>query len=76
MNAPLHLERLLGEPASPQAALPLATPGVQRWVWQGRYGAMLIEVQGEQVFVNGQHVPPHQPHPPHPTNPATGPVSG
>jgi hypothetical protein len=32
---------------------------VQRWVWQGRFGPMLIEVIGEQVFVNGQRVEPH-----------------
>lgn len=66
MNAPLLPDRLLPrcdpatEPAA-QAALPLASPGVQRWVWEGRYGPMLIEVAGEDVFVNGQRVPPHAP---------------
>lgn len=66
MNAPLLPEKLLprhepcAEP-SPQATLALATPGVQRWVWEGRYGPMLLEVAGEQVFVNGQRVEPHEP---------------
>jgi len=60
MNAPLFPERLLppGEPP-PQSPLPLATDGVQRWVWEGRFGSMLIEVIGAQVRVNGQPVEPH-----------------
>ena len=66
MNAPLLPEKLLPrcEPSaepSPQATLALATPGVQRWVWESRYGPMLLEVAGEQVFVNGQRVEPHEP---------------
>jgi hypothetical protein len=40
-------------------SLPLANDGVQRWVWHGRYGAMLIEVVGDDVFVNTQRVEPH-----------------
>lgn len=60
MNAPLIPEKLLpaGEPP-PQTALPLATEGVQRWVWESRYGPMLIEVVGDRVFVNGKPVEPH-----------------
>lgn len=46
------------EARHPQQPLALATPGVQRWVWEGRFGAMLIEVVGEQVFVDGQAVQP------------------
>lgn len=44
-----------------QPSLPLASDGVQRWVWHSRYGAMLIEVVGADVFVNGQRVEPHAP---------------
>jgi hypothetical protein len=56
MNAPL-LPQVLGRSAEPgQAALPLESPGVQRWIWQGRYGQILIEVIGEQIFVNGSRV--------------------
>lgn len=46
-----------GEHVAP--SLPLASDGVQRWVWHGRYGAMLIEVIGDDVFVNAQRVEPH-----------------
>jgi hypothetical protein len=41
-----------------QAALPLAAAGVERHVWEGRYGPMLVEVRDGQVFVNGQWVQP------------------
>lgn len=43
---------------SPQGALPLATDGVLRCVWEGRYGAMLIEVVDGVAFVNGERVEP------------------
>lgn len=42
-----------------QAALPLATEGVLRWVWESKYGAILIEVIEGRVFVNGELVEPH-----------------
>jgi hypothetical protein len=56
MNAPLKPEilRLLEE--SPQSPLPLATEGVERYVWESRFGAMLIEVVDGVAFVNGQRV--------------------
>ena len=44
-----------------QPSLPLASQGVQRTLWHSRFGAMLIEVVGDQVFVNGQRVEPHRP---------------
>ena len=47
------------DPAQPE--LPLASAGVQRWLWNGKFGPMLIEVVGERVFVNGQSVEPHRP---------------
>jgi hypothetical protein len=51
---------IVGPPdAGAQPALPLASDGVRRWLWHGRFGDMLIEVVGEQVFVNGQRVEPH-----------------
>lgn len=58
MNAPLLPEILRRTEPSPQQELPLAAEGVQRYVWESRWGAMLIEVVGEQVFVNGQPVEP------------------
>ncbi len=59
MNAPLYREVLL--PASSQdPELPLATEGVLRYVWESRYGTMLIEVVGDQVYVNGGLVERHR----------------
>ena len=62
-NAPPLPQHLLRPPdaASPQAELPLATAGVLRYVWEGRYGPMLIEAVDGEVFVNGQRVVPHRP---------------
>ena len=45
-----------GIATGPQRQLMLASDGVERHVWESRYGAILIEVQGGEVFVNGQHV--------------------
>ncbi|MED5618744.1 hypothetical protein [Ideonella sp. BN130291] len=58
MNAPLLPEVLLLRDASEQTALPLAADGVLRYLWEGRFGAMLIEVIGDKVMVNGQVVTP------------------
>ncbi len=73
MNAPLLPERLLRPAADgaddAQAPLPLAAAGVQRTVWHGRFGSMLIEVSQGEIFVNGQRVEPHQA-PGHPAPPA------
>ena len=40
-------------------SLPLGSDGVQRWVWHSRYGAMLIEVVANEVFVDGDRVEPY-----------------
>lgn len=58
-NPPLVVDIVPGHADDAQARLPLATPGVQRWVWHSRFGSMLIEVVDDQVFVNGQRVQPH-----------------
>ena len=42
-----------------EPSLPLGSDGVRRWVWHSRHGAILIEVIGGDVFVNGQRVEPH-----------------
>ena len=47
-------------PADAQASLPLASEGVSRWVWQGRFGPILIEVDGDRVLVNGMPVEPYR----------------
>lgn len=53
------LDVVIGSADDAQAPLPLASDGVQRWVWQSRFGAILVEVVGPDVFVNGQRVEPH-----------------
>lgn len=59
MNAILIPEALLRSVEDRQTALSPATDSVLRYVWDSRYGAILIEVSGEDVFVNGQRVEPH-----------------
>ena len=58
MNAPLLPEVLTRISRSPQADLPLATEGVLRYMWESRFGPMLIEVRDGRAFVNGQVVEP------------------
>ena len=56
MNAPLLAEVLTpreGLAPHPQQPLPLAGADVLRHVWQSRFGPILIEVIGDQAFVNG-----------------------
>jgi hypothetical protein len=63
MDMSLQPEVLLRRDAAAerQTPLPLASEGVQRWVWECRYGAMLIEVRGDEVYVNGERVERHVP---------------
>jgi hypothetical protein len=59
MNAPLLLtEVLTRREGTPQSDLPLATEGVLRYVWEGKFGSMLIEVRDGRTYVNGQLVEP------------------
>ena len=55
-NLPLLPEILLGAQPTDQPSLDLASEGVQRYVWQSAYGAMLIEVRDGVAFVNGARV--------------------
>lgn len=32
-----------------------------RWVWESRFGPIVIEVRGDEVYVNGDRVEPHAP---------------
>lgn len=61
MNAPLNAEVLLRPGVSRQVDLQLAAEGVQRYVWEGRFGTMLIEVREGRVYVNGGLVEPADP---------------
>lgn len=58
MNAPLYAEVLARNVDSAQADLPLASEGVLRYVWESRFGQMLIETRDGQVYVNGELVEP------------------
>jgi len=64
MNAPLLPEVLRLRQDSPQEALELATEGVQRYVWESRFGPMLIEVRQGRAYVNEDAVEPADPPPP------------
>lgn len=58
MTDPLLPEIVCGAGEVPQAALPLATEGVQRYVWKMAHGDILIEVRDGVPFVNGARVDP------------------
>lgn len=53
MNAPINTEVLLRPSGSQQSELPLSAERVLRYVWEGRFGTMLIEVKQGRVYVNG-----------------------
>ena len=55
MNAPV-LQEVLLRIQERSDDLPLATAGVLRYVWESRYGEILIEVVGDEIFVNGSRV--------------------
>ncbi|HEY0857140.1 MAG TPA: hypothetical protein VGE16_08790 [Albitalea sp.] len=56
MNPPPFPEVPRLREQSPQEALPLATEGVQRFIWEGHFGSMLIEVAHGVAYVNGDRV--------------------
>jgi hypothetical protein len=64
MNAPLRPDVFIRPQPSLQRDLPLTSEGVQRHVWESRFGTMLIEVRAGQVFVNGSLVEPAEGHKP------------
>ena len=43
------------------AAAGASDRAVEQWVWHSRFGAIVIEVRGKDVFVNGDRVAPHAP---------------
>ena len=58
MNAPLLPAILRAADPGPTPAAPLTDQGVQSYVWDSRFGAMLIEVKDGVAYVNGQRVEP------------------
>jgi len=63
MNAMLSPEVLLRHADDPQLTLPqpLASDAVSRWFWESKFGPIVIEVVGNDVFVNGDRVQQHVP---------------
>ncbi len=59
LNAPLMPELRVRNDVDGQLPPALASMGALRYVWDSLYGTILIEVSGEEVFVNGQRVEPH-----------------
>jgi hypothetical protein len=58
MNTAVYTEIRPNVMANHQSLLPLATEGVLRYVWESKFGPMLIEVIAGEVFVNGIAVEP------------------
>ena len=63
VNAPLLPEILARQEARPQADLAPTAEGVLRYVWESKFGDMLIEVKDGRSLVNGQAVEPLMPKP-------------
>ena len=63
MNARLTPEVLVSRTESPQAEMRLDTKEVLRYVWESRFGDILIEVRDGRAYVNGQAVEPVPPEP-------------
>jgi len=74
MNAPVRPEVFARADPTPQLDLPLAAMGVLHFVWESRFGPMLIEVRDGCAFVNNQRVEPAEAPAPaapkHPRDPA------
>ena len=58
MTGPLLPEVMRGADAASQAAQPLASEEVQRFVWQMAHGQILIEIRDGFAYVNGVRVEP------------------
>lgn len=43
------------------AAVDASDRTVEQWIWHSRFGPIVIEVRGKDVFVNGDRVAPHAP---------------
>jgi hypothetical protein len=61
LNAPAPPEVLAKPDVGLQAEPPAAAEGALRYVWESRFGPMLIEVRAGRAYVNGQPVEPSEP---------------
>ena len=58
MASSLQPEVHLGTGDRNEPELPLATDGVLRYIWHGKFGDMLVEVRDGRSYVNGKAVEP------------------
>jgi hypothetical protein len=58
-SKPFASDVFVGQVDDAQPPLSLASDGVLRWVWQGKFGPILIEVVDQDVLVNGERVEPY-----------------
>lgn len=58
MTVPLLQEVFAWRGDNPQVELPLAAKAVLRYLWESKFGPMLIEVKDGQALVNRQVVEP------------------
>ena len=56
MNGPALLERLARSDAAKDTDLQGVVGGALNYVWEGRFGSMLIEVKAGLPYVNGEVV--------------------
>ena len=63
MNAPLLPNIFTRLPVYPDADLPSATECTSSYLWESRFGTILIEVRHGKAYVNGQVVEPAEPGP-------------
>jgi hypothetical protein len=63
MSGSVRHEVLVQRGDRPQCELPLAAEGVLRYVWESRFGPMLIEVKDGRAYVNEKVVEPAEPLP-------------
>lgn len=59
--ADAHLPWREAPRAHDAAAVSLMDWKAKQWVWNSRFGTIVIEVRGNDVFVNGDRVAPYAP---------------
>lgn len=58
-TADAHLPWCEASRAHDAAAVSPMDSQTTQWIWNSRFGTIVIEVRGSDVFVNGDHVAPH-----------------
>lgn len=61
VQADQHLPWRLAPRAYHAAAINPPGRAATQWIWHSRFGTIVVEVRGQDVFVNGDRVTPHAP---------------